>query len=230
MIVSINQPAYLPWLGYFERIAASDLHVVLDHVQFEKNGFVNRNKVRTREGWTWLTVPVLTGGRFGDLPISGLRVDEAQPWRRKHWDTLRFAYARAAHFPEHAPFFEALYARDWPLLAPLLEHATDYLLAALGIATPRVRSSELQAEGAKDALVLDLCRRTAATTYLSGALGRDYLRAEAFAEAGIALAWQDYAHPTYAQAHPGFESHLSVVDLLFNHGPASLAILRGAAH
>ena len=74
MIVSINQPAYLPWLGYFERIANSDLHIVLDHVQFEKNSFTNRNKIRTKEGWMWLSVPVKTKGKFGELNINELEI------------------------------------------------------------------------------------------------------------------------------------------------------------
>ena len=74
MIVSINQPAYLPWLGYFHRIAISDLHIILDHVQFEKNSYTNRNKIRTPEGWNWLTVPVVTKNLFGSLPINGLKI------------------------------------------------------------------------------------------------------------------------------------------------------------
>lgn len=72
MIVSINQPAYLPWLGYFDRIAKSDKHVVLDHVQFEKNSMVNRNKIKTANDWCWLTIPVKTKGQFGDLAIHNL--------------------------------------------------------------------------------------------------------------------------------------------------------------
>src|ERR1051326_8427944 len=101
MIVSINQPAYLPWLGYFDRIAASDIHVVLDHVQFEKNSFVNRNKVRTAQGATWLTVPVETSGKFGQLPIDQLQIASDQPWARKHWKTIEQCYAHAPYFDAH---------------------------------------------------------------------------------------------------------------------------------
>ena len=95
MIVSINQPAYLPWLGYFHRIAVSGAHVVLDHVQFEKNSFTNRNKVRTAGGWCWLTVPVRTKGRFGDLAIRSLEIDNSTDWRARHWKTLYQSYKRA---------------------------------------------------------------------------------------------------------------------------------------
>ena len=84
VIVSVNQPAYLPWLGYFDRIAASDLHVVLDNVQFEKNSFVNRNRIMTARGPTWLTVPVQTSGKFGALPINELLIADDPRWAVKH--------------------------------------------------------------------------------------------------------------------------------------------------
>lgn len=109
MIVSVNQPAYLPWPGYFHRIAVSDTHVVLDHVQFEKNSVTNRNKVRTATGWSWLTVPLRTKGRFGDLAIRSVEIDNATDWRTRHWKTLRQSYGRAPHFAAHAAYFEDVY-------------------------------------------------------------------------------------------------------------------------
>jgi hypothetical protein len=225
MIVSINQPAYLPWLGYFERIAASDLHIVLDHVQFEKNSFTNRNKVRTKDGWTWLTVPLATKGRFGDLAIHGLQFAPNDPWLRKHWTTLRQNYARAPFFAQYAPAYEALYAQAWPGFMPLVRAFLAQHLHDLGIATPLRFSSELAATGTKGELVLNLCREAGATTYLSGALGRDYLDGDTFARAGITVAYQDYSHPAYPQCQPGFEPGMGVLDLIFNHGPASRDIL-----
>lgn len=225
MIVSINQPAYLPWPGYFSRIRASDLHIVLDHVQFEKNSFTNRNRVRTPQGWTWLTVPVRTKGRFGELPIHDVDIDGERVWATKHWATLRQNYAKARHFGEHAPFFEALYARPWRKLGALLEAATGHLLEALGIRTRLARSSAMAVAGRKSELVLNLCRAAGATVYLSGPLGRNYLDETAFREAGIDVRYHDYAPPAYAQAYPGFEPGLSAIDLLFNHGPEAARLL-----
>ena len=89
MILSINQPAYLPWLGYFDRIERSDVHVVLDHVQFEKNSFVNRNKIRNGNDWTWLTVPVETKGKFGALDIKNIKINNNINWKKKHWKTKK---------------------------------------------------------------------------------------------------------------------------------------------
>jgi hypothetical protein len=226
MIVSINQPAYLPWLGYFERIAASDLHIVLDHVQFEKNSFTNRNKIKTAQGASWLTVPVRTKGRFGELAIRSLEIDNATDWRAKHWKTLEQSYRRAPHFDEHAAFFEQVYRREWRLLHELLEETNGYLLRALGIATPLRSSSAMDPRGAKDELVLELCRKAGAKAYLSGALGRDYLHEEIFQQAGIRVTYQDYRHPQYPQLHGDFIPQLSVVDLLFNCGGRSLQVLK----
>lgn len=226
MIVSINQPAYLPWLGYVHRVAVSDLHIVLDHVQFEKNSFANRNRIRTATGWCWLTVPVATKGRFGDLAINQLRIADVASWRRKHWDSLRFNYAHSPWFGAHAGFFESLYARTWRTLAPLMTETTNYVLEAFGIETKLMFSSQMDVAGARDALVLNLCAAVGADAYLSGPLGRDYLDAGDFRDAGIELRFHDYLHPEYTQVQGGFEPFMAAVDLLFNHGPDSAAILR----
>jgi len=233
VIVSINQPAYLPWPGYFQRIAGADLHIVLDHVQFEKNSFINRNKVRTREGWAWLTVPVRTKGKFGKLPIDRIEIDNERNWSRKHWATLRHCYAHAPHFAEHAKFFDAVFARPWRLLADLMQEINHYLSGtAFGLKTPVRMSSAMLARGAKGDLILNLCKEAGATAYLSGPLGRDYLDQRVFEAAGIALQFDDSAVPSYPQAFPGFEPSMSAIDLLFNCGPESRYLiaprLRGA--
>jgi hypothetical protein len=226
VIVSINQPAYLPWLGYFERIAASDLHIVLDHVQFEKNSFTNRHRIRTAEGSCWLTVPVQTHGRFGELAIHELAIDNTRRWRDKHWRTIEQNYGRTPYFAEHAAFFESIYRREWTRLADLCRALTDYLLTVLDIRTPLCYSSDMDISTRKDELVLDLCRSVGATRYISGALGRQYLRLELFREAGIEVVFQDYHHPAYPQGRSSrFEPSMAAIDLLFNCGPESLSIL-----
>ena len=229
MIVSINQPAYLPWLGYFHRIAISDVHIILDHVQFEKNSMVNRNKIRTKEGWCWLTVPVKTKGRFGDLSIQSLETDDLQPWGKKHLKTLQANYARSAHFAAHETFFRDLYDKSWPQLSGLAHTITSHLLEALEVKTPLRFSSAMGIAGEKSELVLNLCRAAGATVYLSGPFGRSYLDEAAFHEAGIEVRYHDFQHPTYKQVFEGFEPYLSAVDLLFNYGPQSRDILLAAA-
>lgn len=225
MIVSINQPAYMPWLGYFHRIARSDVHIVLDHVQFEKNSFVNRNKIRTVSGWAWLTVPIRTKGRFGDLAINSLRTAETIDWRRKHWQSLRSSYGRAPYFAEYGEIFESIYAKEWPELAPLMAEITRHLLAAFGVEREILYSSKMNVSGRKQTLVVNLCQAVGADVYLSGPLGRDYIDESGYHGAGIELRYHDYRHPTYTQIHGGFEPFMAAIDLLFNHGPDSAAIL-----
>lgn len=216
MIVSINQPAYMPWLGYLDRIAASDVHVVLDHVQFEKGSFVNRNRIRTPSGTAWLTVPVATSGQFGALPINELTWADGGRWRRKHLATIQANYARAPHYPPHQAFFSELLQtdREDSRFAPLTDELTRYLLDTFGIDTPLVPSHTLGIDTTKSELVLDICKALNATAYLSGPLGRNYLDVASFVRAGIDLHFHDYDPQPYAQCWPGFESHLAALDAL----------------
>ncbi len=225
MIVSINQPAYLPWLAYFHRIAASDLHIVLDHVQFEKNSYTNRNKVRMKKGWCWLTVPVKTTGKFPNLYISRLEIANQSDWTKRHWATLKLNYGKAPYFTQHAPFLEKVYTQRWDYLADLMREITNYLLDAFGIKTRLLYSSNMNTGGQKDELVLNLCKAVGANVYLSGPLGRNYLREQAFEASGIKVVYHSYVHPVYPQVYPGFEPGMSAIDLLLNHGPNSLQIL-----
>lgn len=225
MIISINQPAYLPWLGYFERIKNSDVHVVLDHVQFEKNSMVNRNKIRTQQGESLLTVPVITKGKFGDLPISELTIDNNKPWKKKHWKSIEAAYRKSPFAKDHLAFFEDVYLQDWDKLVDLNMHMTNYMLQQLDIKSEIISSSSIELQSKKSDLVLEICKLYNATTYISGAFGRDYLDLNSFEEANIKVVFQDYNHPVYDQMHGDFMPYMSVIDLLFNKGPESKNII-----
>lgn len=225
MLLSINQPAYLPWLGYYDRIARSDIHVVLDHVQFEKNSMINRNKVRTQQGWCWLTVPVKTKGHFGNLGINKLEIGDVTGWSTKHLKTIHACYAKAKYYQRYINYFDELLNRDWPVLNPLLKDINSYILDQLGIRTKIVYSSDFDYSASKSKLLLQICQQFSADSYLSGPYGRDYLDKKLFNEAGIDVIYQDYSHPVYSQVYPGFESHMSIIDLLFNHGDDSFSIL-----
>ncbi len=230
MIVSINQSAYLPWLGYFDRIARSDLHIVLDHVKIEhntSNSFTNRNKIRQKDGWSWLTVPILTKGRQQGMAISDIEVDTRQPWQGKHWAALSNTYSRAAHFADYREELAAIYQQPVQKLIEIIEPLTGFMLDKFNIGTPLVYSSALLVTETKSALVLELCRQVGATEYLSGPFGRDYLDLESFESAGIKVSWHDYINPEYQQHYPGFEPYMSAVDVLFNYGPNAAAILAG---
>jgi hypothetical protein len=226
MIISINQPAYIPWLGYFHRIAQSELHIVLDHVQFEKNSFTNRNKVRTNSGWCWITVPVHTKNKFGELPINDVKINNSTNWKKKHFQTILQNYNQSPYFNLYREEIESLFTGEWTNLSTLCDKLTTSILRWLDINTPMVRSSELTPTRNKSSLVLELCEKTGATTYLSGPFGRDYLDQNTFSDKGISISFHEYEHPTYAQTHDGaFQPFMFIFDLLFNYGPDSWRIL-----
>jgi hypothetical protein len=158
---------------------------------------------------------------FGHLAINQVEIANEQTWAAKHWNALRLNYARAPYFADHAPFFEEVYRRQWDSLQALMKVLTGYLLTQFDIKTPLVFSSGMDVTGRKDELVLNICRSIGATIYLSGPLGKQYLREELFQEAGIRVAYHAYQHPAYSQVYPGFESYMAAIDLLFNLGPQS---------
>ncbi len=230
MILAGHQPNYLPYLGFFHKAARADAFVLVDTVQFVKRGpfgWIHRNRIRTPKGWMWLSVPVLTKGRFTQS-IAEAVIDPAVPWRRKHWRSIQSSYRRYPHFETHAAFFERLYAREWERLAEPAEEAIRYLLEAFRIRLPIHRASELAPEGKAGDLILDLCGKLGADTYLSGVHGKDYLDPSAFERAGVELRFSDFHHPVYSQApHDGFVPDLAAIDLLFAEGPRAGEILKG---
>ena len=224
MRLAIHQPQYLPWLGYLAKWAAADLFVFLDTVQYEKNGWQNRNRIKTAAGPRWLTVPV--HARLG-TPIDAVGVDTAQPWRERHLRAIEEAYARAPYLLRHREALRRLYASDWPRLAPLAAASADWLARTLGIDTPARLASTLSVTATDPTeRLIALCRAAGADTYLAGRDGARYMDREAFARAGIAVLFQDYKHPQYAQLHGEFAPFLSGLDLLLTHGDEALAILR----
>jgi hypothetical protein len=223
-VLTAHQPVYLPWLGLLHKIWLAQTFVSFDDVQYLPKDWNNRNKIKTQGGPTWLTVPVLRKG-YLEKPIREIEINNAVPWRRKHWRSLEGAYAKAPYWADYAPFFEAVYDREWQTLAELNEHVLLWLLDTLGIPVRFARASDLGFEGAKSELVLDMCRKLDADVYVFGALGRDYADVDAFRAAGVEPVFQDYRHPEYPQLHGAFEPYLSVVDLLFNCGPGSLDVI-----
>ncbi len=223
-MVGIHQPMYLPWIGYFEKIHRCDAFVLLDDAAYSRNYYINRNRIRTKEGWTWLTVPVLSTGKFGQL-IGEVKVDRSRRWEARHWKSLNYSYGHTPHFAEHSDFFRGFYSRDHDSLLDVLTEPLGYLLKALGIRTRILRSSELGVTGRKGERLLGICRELGADSYLSGPSGRDYLDLSRWKEEGIEVFFHDYRHPSYPQVQGGFFPEMSVADLLFNCGRESLRIL-----
>lgn len=228
--VAIHQPHYLPWPGYLAKLDRADCFVFLDTVQFEKNGWQNRNMIKGPQGGQWLTVPVRH--RFGQ-PISQVAIMEsAGGWRRKHRQTLALHYGRAPHFASAWPALEALYREPQHRLADLAVASVECLAGLLDIACPTVRASALGPlpDDPSERLVA-ICQRTGAATYLAGVAAPAYMDLECFVRAGITVLVQDYRSPEYPQRYGPFLSNLSAVDMICNvgTGAAGLAVLRRGA-
>lgn len=215
--VAIIQSSYIPWKGYFDIANDVDEFIFLDHVQFTSRDWRSRNRIKTRDGLLWLTVPA---GSDRNRRICDVRLEDPA-WQQKHWKSILNSYSKAPHFKDYRAFFEDLYlGRRWESLAKMNQIMTRRIASELlGIRTVFRDSRELSPEGAKLDLILDLVRKTGATTYVSGPAARDYMEPDKFTDAGIELVYKDYGgYPQYPQLHPPFEHAVSVLDLLFSVG------------
>jgi hypothetical protein len=224
----VLQPGYLPWLGFFDQMRRSDVFIYYDDVQFDKHGWRNRNRVKAPGGAPhWLTVPVLHSGRNWPA-ILEVEIDNRTPWARKHVGTLRQFYGKAPHLHRFLPALEEMLERRWTLLVDLDLAVTGLICSWLRLERRMLRASELGISGKQSERLLPLCQHVRARRYLSGNSAKDYLDTELFARHGIEIEWQDYVHPVYPQQHGDFVPYLSIVDLLFNCGEESAAILERA--
>jgi len=212
MIVSIHQSQYLPWPAYFKKIAQSDIFVVMDDVQYQKNGVQNRNKVRNKSGDFWLTIPV--SGSLDDM-IKDKKIADKK-WKKKHFQSLSQAYAKAPYWGDYSDFFHKLYQSEICLLHEVNNAFMTYILEQLDIKTNMVLMSEIECQGEKSALVLDICSTLGATTYLSGTGSKTYLNEAAFIENGIKIEYMESVNPEYTQVHGEFIPDLSILDMIFN--------------
>ena len=226
----IMQPSYLPWSGYFDLMDQADVFVLLDTVQFDKRSWQQRNRIKTAQGELMLTVPVRSRGRF-DQRIADVEIDLERRFTETHSRSVRLAYARAACASDLLGAWDAILDRRHARLADLNADLITWLRDALGLRTPILRSSSLDVSGKRVELLVDICRAVDAETYLSPAGSRGYIEEnDLFAMNGITLRYQAYRPKPYRQLHGEFLPSLSVLDLLLNEGPNSLAVIRAGRH
>ena len=228
MRVAISQPTYLPWLGYFDLIDQVDRFVVLDNVQFEKQSWQQRNRIKSATGLQWLTVPVEFRGRLSQQ-IREVQIRDAS-FGKDHLRAVELAYRRAPFFDEHYPVLVSHLqsVRDGSLLLDLNLELLRWLLKTMGITTPLFLASQIPVEGKRAELLAAICRNLGGETYLSAPGGAVYLLNEIgiMSRAGINVFFHSYTHPEYKQRFPPFVPYASALDLLFNEGPRSLEIVR----
>lgn len=217
--VSVLQPGYLPWLGYFDLAALSDTFVIYDDVAFDKRSWRNRNRILGPAGPQWLTVPVETKGRFGQ-PINTVRIAD-QFWPAKHLMSLRHCYGKAPSFDWLFPQLDAyLSARTYSWLLDLCLEGHDLLCRLLAVRSERRLSSELGiGRIGKTERLAAIATSLNARRFIATDASQAYMNEAIWRAAGVDLVYQRYPHPVYPQIGPGFVSHLSVVDALMFLGP-----------
>ena len=223
--VAIIQSNYIPWKGYFDVINVADEFFLYDTVQYTRRDWRNRNRIKTTQGPQWLTIPVRG-------PTRAQRICDAEIsdplWAQRHWRTLSQAYARAPYFAEYRDEIEALYMSvEDRKLSAINERFIRALCGLLGIATPIAHTADDTEHETKTEKLVAICVDAGATEYLCGPASRGYIEEWRFDEAGIALAYADYSgYPEYPQLFGPFLHEVTVLDLIFNTGPAARSYMK----
>ena len=223
MIVAIHQPNFLPWAGYFYKILKSDIFIILDDVQFTKNSYINRNKIKTPNGNQWISVPVKSKGRFGQL-INEVEINSLEKTKRKIKNSIKVNYGKSKYFNEIFSMIEPMFESN--MLSEVNESLIIRICKFLNIQTRFVRSSVLHTQQFDSTeKLINLCKEVNATTYLSGFGGNKYQDSLMFNKNDIELKTSTFIHPNYPQLWGGFIPNLSIIDLLFNCGKESIRYL-----
>tara|TARA_B110000971_G_scaffold221800_1_gene270639 strand:- start:329 stop:1033 length:705 start_codon:yes stop_codon:yes gene_type:complete len=227
MILSINQPSYLSWIGYYKRILKSDIHLILDDVQIElrtKNSFTNRNKVKSKNGFIFLTIPLITYENRLPL-INKVKIDNSQKWQKKHLETIRQCYSKSPFFNDYFHLFEEAFSihNEWIYLLDIINYFNNFIIDyfKLDNNVKIYKSSDIATLNSKKNLILEYCDYFKCTTYISGPLGQNYIDINDFNKRGIKLIFDDYVPKYYKQINGNFLERMTIFDLIFNLGKES---------
>jgi len=214
--IAILQSNYIPWKGYFDMINMVDEFILYDNVQFTKNDWRNRNKIKTSNGVQWLTIPV---NHSTDQMIKDIRVSQSN-WNQKHWKTIKQNYSKAKYFNQYSDVFEEHYLNiKTDNLSEINRSFIEKINEIIGIKTKISWVWDYEISGDRVERLIQLCKVTGANTYLSGPAAKDYLDESLFKSADIEVEWMNYAgYQEYPQLYPPFEHGVTILDLLFNVG------------
>ena len=224
MIVTIHQPNYFPYPGFFQKVLLSDIYVVLDRAQFEFD-ITNRNKIITPEGsWSRISVPVKKGQKF--FEVRNVEINNDQPWAEKNWDLICKSYNDSSFFDLYKTTLNSIFKKKWNLIFDLNFYTLKKAFEWLDIKTEFILDSELDVTGMSSEHLLNICKKLGATKYLSGPGGRDYLNEKIFEQSKIKVEYQKYDPIIYPQKYAkSFVPNLSILDLLFNMGSDSKKLI-----
>jgi len=224
-VVTIHQPNYLPWLGFFSKVKKSECFVILDNVEYTKNCVINRNRIRTMRGWCYLTIPIEK--KYYNSGICDVKLPEDNRWQKNHWKSIEANYSKAEYFNSYRDFFYGLYRENLDFLWQINEKIIIYLMDCFGINVEIVKASSLDINPKlrKTDLLIEVLKNVGAETYISGPSGRGYLEPKEFRDSHIYFEFFEFTHPVYKQRYPRFEPGMAAIDLLFNLGEKSKGLI-----
>lgn len=219
MKIAVHQPNFLPYLGFFDKAMKVDKFIFMDNFQYTKRGFINRNRIKTPEGFMWINVPVsLTGTQN----INEVKISPGDNWKNKLVASLTHTYKKTDYFDELFPVIENILVKKWELLVDLNVDLLNDIFSLLDITAMTELTSDMEISSlTTTGRIIDICRNAGATEYLSGKTGRDYLDIDLFEKSGIKLSFHDFEHPVYNQRFGEFIPNLSIIDYLMNNGTKS---------
>jgi len=217
IIVSVHQPNFLPWIGYFYKIAKSDIFVYLDNVQFIKRSYINRVKIKTINGAKWITVPVKTKGRYLQ-EIYKVEIDNSLDWRKKFLGVITSNYSKSSYFEFYFLHLKRIISKEFKCLADLNIELINWVFKELSINKKILRASEIvdKTIDEPNSRIISICKEIGANTYLSGFGGQKYQDYDSFKNQNIDLIVYDFNHPVYDQLWNDFIPGLSILDYMFN--------------
>lgn len=218
-LVVIHQPDFIPYIGFFDRLAKADIYVVLDNVQYvrgSRDHWTNRDMIKTRKGEKWITVSVKKEHR--EVKIKDVMLAEESAWRNRCKCLLKENYIRAKYYNDIKTYVEKMFDYQCEYLIDFNLNIIRMINELLGINIEILRASEIGGQGQKDELLIDIMKKIGQTKYLSGVGAKAYCNEELYVKNNIEIIWQDFQHPIYPQQFGEFIPYLSIIDLLFNCG------------
>lgn len=224
------QPTFFPWLGYFAMIDSVDKFVFLDNVQLVKRSWQVRNRIKQNDSELMLTVPIVNKSR-DKMFINNTCVIQNGDWKRKHLETIKYCYHKAAYFNEIYELITSVYNKQHIFIGSFNIEIIESMCKYMGITTKLVRSSYIEnLHGKKDELLVNICKSENIDNYLSALGSASYIEKDIiggeFSNSNIILEYQNYNHPTYRQIGNIFLPYLGIIDLVFNEGKNSLNVIR----
>lgn len=226
MILTAHQPGYMPWIGLFHKIYLADTFCYFDIAQYQSKEFDNRNKIKTNSGVLWLTVPVESKNHL-EKKLHEIKIIH-NGWQRKHIKSIELAYKKSKFFEKYFYEIQKILLTKHEYICDLNIELIDFFLGALDINVKTIRASDFSFEGKKSDLVLDMCKKISADSYIFGSQGKNYALVDSFSKSGISVFFQNYIHPEYVQLHGSFEPFMSILDLIFNCGHESKYVMLDA--